>query len=169
VNTEEEIKKQGFAVIDKRGQNNPIKEKLAPAGSEVDTRPVKDRKWKSVAYIIVVNQDQNGQPLIFGRGAGMATDENCFQADYLFPARWDEGFDWTAVAKQRLDTYLQCPCDMKSGPCEFHRRKNPQGWFKEDSDRDRENGLRAVPEVLEVLFKAERARQQAQRILAPRR
>lgn len=169
MNTEEEIKKRGFEVIDKRGQNNPIQEKPKPVDQEVDTRPVKNRTWKSIGYWCVPTPMQDGTILLIGRAHGLADDGNIFQADYLVDQHWDSGRDWTIDAKRRLDTFLLCPCDMKTGPCQFHRRLTNGGWQKEDTSRIRENGDRPLPEVLEVLFRAERAKQQAQRIIAPRR
>jgi hypothetical protein len=169
VSTEEEIKKQGFTFVDKRGQNNPIQEKPKPIEESEDTRPVKDRRWKSIAYVIAINQASDGSPIVLGKAFGLADDQNIFFADYLFGMRWEAGFDWTIDAKRRLDTFLQCTCDQKTGPCKYHRRMTNGGWLKEDHDRIREDGDRAVPEVLEILSKANKTRVQAQQVLAPRR
>ena len=169
MNTEEEIKKRGFEVIDKRGQYNPIQEPLKSVAVEHDDRPVEERQWVSEDYIIVINQGSDGQPLVIGRALGLANDDNVFFADYLFPPRWRKNFDWTIPAKIRLDTFLQCPCSPKTGPCPYHRRATNGGWTKEDQDNIREDGSRPASKVLEVFFRAERAKQQAQRIIAPRR
>lgn len=159
----------GFTVIDKRGANNPVQERETPVAQTTDNREVSERKWVSLAYLIVLNTPPNQGPLVMGRAAGLANDENVFVADYLFGARWEAGFDWTIDVKRRLDTFLTCTCSPKSGPCQFHRRVAPTGWLQEDMTRIREEGERIVPKVLEVLSKAEKTRQQAQRILAPRR
>jgi hypothetical protein len=169
VTEDEEAKKRGFEIIDKRGQSNSAVVDRVPEPKKEENPPVQDRKWKSVGYVIVVNQDPQKGLFVMGRAAGLATDENTFVADYLFGMRWEAGFDWTIDAKRRLDSFLQCPCSPQTGPCPYHRRMAPQGWLKEDMDRIREDGLRAVPEVIEILAKAERARMQATRILAPRR
>lgn len=166
---EAEDKKQGFTVLDKRGQNNPIQEKPQPEPTNVDMRPVEERHWDSEDYIIVLNKANDGGPLVIGRAIGLANDGNTFYADYLFAPRWRKGLDWTVDAKRRLDTFLQCSCSPKTGPCPYHRRATNGGWLKEDNDRIREDGDRPASKALEVYFKAENARQQAQRILAPRR
>ena len=160
----------GFEVIDKRGANNPIKDKERPvADLNHDAREVKERLWTSIAYVIVLNAGADGGPVIAGRALGLASDENMFAADYVFGMRWEAGFDWTIDAKRRLDTFLTCTCDMKTGPCPYHRRMAPAGWIKEDIDRIREDGNRQVPKVIELFQKAELTRQQAQRIIAPPR
>lgn len=166
---QEEKNGLGFTVTDKRGQNNPIQEPRKPQSEIADNAPVKNGVWKSVAYMIVFNQHPQGGPMILGRAAGLANDGDVYVADYLFGMRWEAGFDWTIDAKRRLDTFLTCQCSGKTGQCAYHRRVAPNGWLKEDTDRLRDEGDRPVPEVLEVLFKAERAKQMAQRVLVPRR
>lgn len=168
MSTEDEIREKGFTFVDKRGENNPIKEKLAPEPTDVDTREVKDRRWTSEDYILVLNQAADGSPLIIGRAIGFANDENCFYADVLFPPRWLKDYNWQSAAKERLDTFLQCSCDP-SGQCPYHRRWTQGGWLKQDTRRIADEGNRPASKALEVYFKAEQARQQAQRILAPRR
>lgn len=158
----------GFEVIDKRGANNPIKEKETPVNLH-DSRDPSNRKWTSVAYLIVFNHAANGEPVIMGRAAGLADDECLFTADYIFGMRWEQGFDWTVDAKRRLDTFLTCTCHTRTGPCDYHHRMAPRGWQKEDIDRIRDEGNRVIPKVVELLMKAELTRQQAQRIMAPPR
>jgi len=163
----EEENKSGFTVVDKRGQNNPVREKIDVAVNDADL-PVQDRKWESVAYQITVQPHPDGSTLFGGQVVGLANDENLFTAVYIFGMRWEAGFDWTVDARRRLDSFLQCAC-TNTVKCSYHRRMAPHGWLKEDFDRIREEGAKPVPKAIEILFKAERARQQAQRILAPRR
>lgn len=169
MDTEEEIAKRGFAVVDKRGQNNPVQEPPKIVDSDIDMRPVHDRQWESEDYIITINQGSDGNPLITGRALGLANDGNVFFVDVLFPPRWKRNYDWTLEARQRLDTFLQCSCSPNDGPCPWHRRKINGGWLREDQQRIQEDGQRPASKVLEVYFKAESAKRQATRILAPRR
>lgn len=171
----EEENKAGFTIVDKRGQNNPVKEREKTVEQVEADLPVQKREWKSVGYRILLRQGDQGEPIIVGLCAGIDKDNNVFTAEWMFTESWEKGFDWTIDATRRLDTFLQCPCSPKTGACPWHKRMAPKGWVREDMERIREEGSRPVPEAVEVLFKAEQARQQAHRILqaknvlAPRR
>lgn len=166
MNSEE---KQGFTVVDKRGQNATVQEKPIPVASAADSSPAKERSWESLGYLIGVNQGKEGM-FIYGRVAGLATDGEIFTADYMFGGRWEAGFDWTIDAKRRLDTYLTCSCSAKKGHCSYHRRMDANGgWLKEDMDRIKTDGQRQVPKVIEVLFRAERDKKLASKIISPSR
>lgn len=165
----EEENKAGFTVIDKRGQNNPIKEKEKTREQVEADLPVQNREWKSVGYRILLRADSEGNQMVVGLAAGIDQEKNVFTAEWIFGAAWEKGFDWTVDATRRLNTFLACPCSPKNGPCAWHRRMAPGGWYKEDMERLREEGSRPVPEAVEILFKAEHARQQASRILSTRR
>jgi hypothetical protein len=162
---EEEENKNGFTVVDKRGQNNPIQEKPVVRVNDEDL-PVQDRRWKSVGYLVLpLPPGPDGQIHFVGQAAGLGSDGNTFVANWTFGMRWERGFDWTIDATRRLDSFLQCACTSHVR-CGYHRRMCPNGWLKEDMDRIREDGNRPVPEVIEILFKAERARRQAQVVMA---
>jgi len=162
-----------FEVVDKRGSNKPetatpvveVKEHIIAQGSD---------EWKEVVYGIVVQQvaSQQGPPafIIMGRAFGLRGDGLPFCADFWFGAKWEEGFRWEPIAKDRLDTFLGCGCDHSS-PCKDHdvwiRR-----WAHDDRKRIEEEGQTEPPEVIKIFIMAEQSRaksmmerQQAQQAL----
>jgi hypothetical protein len=127
--------------------------------------------WKSTGYVVAILPV--GQAQIFMvRAVGMRTDEKVFTADYAIPPVWEDGVDFAAEARKRLDTFKACSCD-RSGPCKFHGAAlpspvGPGEWLKADMERLGKIQSAALPECVEVLMKAEAARQQ-NRIVLPGR
>jgi hypothetical protein len=158
---------RGFEIIDKRGSNNPIQE---PRPVVVEAaEPILSRRWTSLEYMLAIQRGPGGEIMVMGRVAALDQEENVFVADYILSPRWEPGSDWTVQAKRRLDTFLDCPCSPAKGMCPFHQKMAPDGWIKEDAKRIEQDGKKTVSKVIEVLSKAEATRQNAQRILAPRR
>ena len=150
-------------VIDRRGKNK--EERVKVPVIEAVPEPVGDKSsWKNVGYMIVLIPSNAG-PIVTGRAVGLRSDEKCFIADYFLPQIYPEHFDWTAKAKERLDTFLECDC-VGGSPCAVHKMYQPQ-WIKADTQRLEMIGSSPVPEAIEVMVKAERERA-ASRIHVPR-
>lgn len=133
------------------------------------TVPGEVQQFKSVGYTLVYI-GVNGQQMLAGRGVGLRTDEKVFTADWLFPPVWDEGLNWQGEVKKRLLTFKSCSCD-RTGFCAFHAeacpgRMSPGKWMEEDMRRLKKVSETPLCEALEILMKAEMARQ-GQRIVAP--
>ena len=120
--------------------------------------------WSSYAFtVIMIPLGQQGQVVTAGRCVGVRSDGAMATGDVIFPPIWKEGFDWTRLAKQRLDSYLLCQCSP-GGYCGLHRGDNP--WFEEDMGKIQQQMMGPLPEALALLQKAEQARQS--RIVIPR-
>lgn len=117
--------------------------------------------WQEVAYTVAFF-NLNGSQVAGGRCIGQRSDGKIFIADYVFTPFYDEGFDWTKEAKRRLDTYLLCACS-DLGACALHQG---DPWMAEGWARLTADTTRPMPKVIELYFRAEKAR--APRILAPR-
>jgi hypothetical protein len=78
---------------------------------------------------------------------------------------WPEGLQWEPKARERLDTFLDCEC-KEHGPCATHRMYIPQ-WQQADIQRLNLMASEPLPEVLEIVMRAEQARA-SQKIVAPR-
>ena len=129
------------------------------------------QEWKSVGYVAVFLPVGQAQMLMV-RAAGIRTDELMFVADYAIPPVWVEGEDFTAEARNRLETFKACSCDRR-GKCKFHGEKlpgpdGPGEWLKADMERLARIQGSQLPEAVEVLMKAEAARQQS-KIIVPGR
>ena len=125
--------------------------------------------FKSIGYTLVYIQ-ANPQPLLSGRAVGLRTDDKVFTADWMLPPVWEEGTSWQAEAKKRLMTFKSCSCD-RGGVCAFHTevcpgRMSPGKWMEEDMRRLKKVSETPLCEALEILMKAEMARQNT-RIVAP--
>ena len=149
--------------VDHRGSNK--QERVEVPIVETVSEPTGDRSsWKNVGYMIVLIPSNAG-PIVTGRAVGLRSDEKCFIADYFLPQIYPEHFDWTIEARKRLDTFLGCEC-ASGTPCAVHKMYQPQ-WIKADSQRLELIGSSPVPESIEVMIKAERARAES-RIHVPR-
>jgi hypothetical protein len=150
-----------FEVIDRRKDK-----KETPVLIEAPTPKPETNKstWKNVGYMIVL-VPSNAGPLVAGRAVGLRCDEKCFLADYFLPQIYPEHLDWTIEARKRLDTFLGCDCTGGT-PCSIHKMYVPQ-WIKADTQRLELIGNSPVPEAIEVMVKAERARA-ASSIVVPR-
>ena len=127
--------------------------------------------WKSVGYVVAFLPLGQAQVLMV-RAAGLRTDEQLFTADYAMPPVWEDGMDFTAEARKRLDTFKSCSCDKK-GPCKFHAEVMPGAvgpgrWLEEDMKRLQAMQGGQLPEAVEVLMKVEAARAQ-NRVIVPGR
>jgi hypothetical protein len=127
--------------------------------------------WKSVGYVVAFLPLGQAQVLMV-RAAGLRTDEQLFTADYAMPPVWEDGTDFTAAARKRLDTFKSCSCD-KRGQCKFHAEVMPGAvgpgrWLEEDMKRLQKVQGGQLPEAVEVLMKAEASRAQ-NRIVVPGR
>jgi hypothetical protein len=153
-----------FEIHDRRGGNKTEEPKPAQVIS-IAPEPEADRSsWKNVGYMIVLIPSNAG-PLVAGRAVGLRSDEKCFIADFFLPQIYPEHFDWTEKARERLDTFLGCEC-TQGGQCATHKMYQPQ-WIKADTQRLELIGSSPVPEAIEIMVKAERARA-ASSILVPR-
>ena len=149
--------------VDHRGKNK--QERVEVPVVETVPEPTGDKSsWKNVGYMIVLIPSNAG-PIVTGRAVGLRLDEKCFIADYFLPQIYPEHFDWTAKARERLDTFLDCEC-AGGTPCAVHKMSQTQ-WIKADTQRLELIGSSLVPEAIEVMVKAERTRA-ASRIHVPR-
>jgi hypothetical protein len=163
---------------------NPETEALAAEGSQVmptGSHAVVEFKktvrgevqtFKSIGYTLVYLNLGNGQPMLAGRAVGLRTDEKMFTADWMLPPVWEEDTSWQVEAKKRLLTFKACSCDQR-GRCAFHGevcggQLGPGKWIEEDMQRLRKVSTTPLCEALEVLMKAEAARQNA-KIVTPGR
>lgn len=147
---------QSFVINDRRGQPKPPREdvKLVELVSEEGDKTT----WKNVGYLVVLSQNANG-PVMIGRAVGLRSDEMFFVGDYTLPPIWKEDFMWQPQAKKRLDTFLGCAC-TRSGPCAVHKLQLGQ-WKENDVERFNSIVSAPLPEAIEVLMRAEMARQQS--------
>ena len=152
-----------FEVKDRRGDK---KETPAPVVvADPEPKPAADKsRWKNVGYMIILIPSNAG-PIVTGRAVGLRSDEKCFIGDWFLPQIYPEHLDWTTEARKRLDTFLGCECQSLV-PCAVHKMYVPQ-WIKADTQRLELIGSSPVPEAIEVMVKAERARQAAG-IVVPR-
>lgn len=157
-----------FEVIDRRGGRKPD-----PAPAEViEAAPEStgDKSgWEEVKYAIAWRPVPQQQPgplsiILLGRALGLRSDGLPFIADYWFSADYEDNRDWEVQAKNRLDTFLNCDCNDYS-PCVVHQMYFKQ-WVQVDSQRLELAGSKPVPKVLEILHKAEMARQERARTIA---
>ena len=127
--------------------------------------------FRDIGYTLV-QLNIGGQRMFAGRAVGLRTDEKVFVADWMLPPVWEEDLSWQAEAKKRLLTYKSCSCDSR-GRCAFHveacaGQLGPGKWIEEDMQRLRKVSTTPLCEALEVLMKAEAARQNA-KIVTPGR
>jgi hypothetical protein len=150
-----------FEFIDRRKDKKESPAPVVVASPE----PTGDRStWKNIGYMIVLIGSPNG-PLVSGRAVGLRSDDKFFIADWFLPPIYPEHFDWTVESKKRLDTFLGCDC-TNVAPCAVHKMYLPQ-WIKADTQRLELIGSSPVPEAVEVMIKAERARA-ASSVVVPR-
>ena len=119
--------------------------------------------WQDVAYLVAF-MGLNGQNVVSGRSVGLRDDGVVCIADYIFSPIWAEGFDWTVVGRERLETYLVCECE-EDKVCEYHVGKM-QEWLEEGVQRLWSLGQNGVPMAMEALV---RKQQGASRIIRPGR
>ena len=129
------------------------------------------QEWKSIGYVVAFLPVGQAQVLMV-RAVGMRTDEKVFTADYAMPPVWVDGMDFSVEARKRLDTFKACSCD-RDGRCKFHGDMlpgsgRPGEWLKSDMERLQKIQGSPLPEAVEVLMKAEAARQN-NRIVVPGR
>lgn len=150
-----------FDILDRRGGNKP-EEPAAP----VKTEDFTDKSsWKEVAYGMTIAPINNAL-IICARAFGLRCDEKAFCADYWIAGKWTEGFDWTPIAKKRLDTFLGCSCNS-AGACAIHQMYVKQ-WMEQDYQRMALEQQEEPPEVVKIFIKAEEARAKIAQRLAPR-
>ena len=160
-----------FEIVSRRGGN---KQETTPAmklEDHIEEKSVSSAdksSWKNVprnpCYMIVLVGSPNG-PLVSGRAIGVRSDEKFFIADWLLPPIYEEHFDWTVESRKRLDTFIGCGC-TSAGPCGVHKMYIPQ-WQQADMQRLNLIGNAPVPEAVEIMMKADKARQASQ-IAIPR-
>ena len=129
-------------------------------------------KWKSIGYTLVY-LGINNQQMLAGRAVGLRSDESLFTADWLLPPIWDRAMSWQAEALRRLDTFKKCECGSGRGVCVEHLKKcpgkiGPGEWIHEDMQRLSQVQSQPLCEALEILMKAEAARQNAKVVPAGR-
>lgn len=142
--------------------------RLAEEGGQIATQNptlVKRSKasWNDVAFMIAF-MNVNGQQVISGRCLGLRSDNRTFVADYLFSPVWERGLDWTAIAEERLNTFLDCGCQDGTA-CEMHQ-KTCEAWLIEGVQRIQSVGAQGVPPAVEAFMKAQ---QQKPQIITPGR
>jgi hypothetical protein len=155
-----------FDIIDRRG-NKKTEDAPAPKIHLVDEKPKEKGKWKDkITYMLSLTPIPPNGALVIGRAAAMRSDGLPFLADYVLPQPlWNEGFQWEPKARERLETFLDCDCGPHH-PCSTHQILIPQ-WAQADMQRISLSGSDPIPEVIEVLFKAEQARKNSS-IVVPR-
>lgn len=161
-------KEPAFTIVDKRGVQAEEVEKPIIIEDQT-TEFTKKRRWKNVAYAIVMMKGPGGQTFIAGRAVGLRLDgDKPFVADYIFPPQWPRDLNWVHEVDKRLKTFLGCDCD-ENGPCAVHKMYLQQ-WQQADMQRLQMVASQPMPEALEVLFRVEQARskQEAPRIIIPR-
>lgn len=121
--------------------------------------------WKNIGYLVVLAQNSNG-PVMMGRAVGLRSDGRPFVGDYTLAPIWKEDFMWQPHAKKRLDTFLNCAC-IEHSPCSTHKLYF-ENWQRADLERINAIVSEPLPEAIEILMRAEMARQQS-RIVAPGR
>ena len=77
--------------------------------------------WKSTGYVVAMVPVGQASILMI-RAVGLRHDELLFTADYAIPGMIEEGEDFVAASRERLDTFLACACD-RTGKCPFHGQK----------------------------------------------
>ena len=157
--------KPEITVIDRRGaahvHSEPETPKPEPEKEEVR---VGKRTWKSQGFMIVMAQGPQGV-IISGRVVGLRGDGQLCVADYMFSPIVPEHEDWKKEARRRLNTFLGCDC--KTGhQCHTHQIAIPN-WTREDVERVKKSTQKNLPEAIEVMMKAEQARQKTQ-LVVPR-
>ena len=120
-------------------------------------------KWEDVAYMVAF-MGLNGQNVVSGRSVGLRDDGAVCIADYIFSPLWTEGFDWTAVGRERLDTYLVCECE-EDKTCEYHVGMM-QEWLQEGLERLTALGQSPIPMAMEAFI---RKQQSTPKIIRPGR
>jgi hypothetical protein len=104
---------------------------IIPASEEAESAI-----WTSVAYTLCPKLNpQIGLVAVAGKACGIRSDGQAFWATYDLPWIYPQGFDWTAKAKERLDSFLECSCSISTGACNFHRVAQEE-WFREDELRN---------------------------------
>lgn len=139
-------------INDRRGQKK--EPRVDPIVSPPPGQPVDKSSWKSTAFVLIFLNSPNG-PIPLGRAVGLRSDEELFVADWQMPPMWSEGTDWTKIARQRLDTFLNCQCGNRRicGTHELYIRN----WQKADAERLQAMAAEPMPECLERHMMAERA------------
>lgn len=127
--------------------------------------------WKSVGFLVAM-LPVGQATIMMMRGVGLRESGLLFTADYAIPGMVEEGEDFVAAAKYRLDTFKTCACD-RNGRCKFHGEMlpgsvGPGKWLEEDIARLKKQQAQPMPEAVEILMKAEAARAN-QRIVVPGR
>lgn len=162
------LSSSNFEFKDRRGDKKETPPVVLVAS---DPQPTGDRsRWLEVKAAIAPAQIQQPHPqppalIIVGRVLGLRSDNLPFIADYWLSPDYDDCRDWEGQARKRLDTFLGCDCSNHT-PCSIHKMYIPQ-WKQADMQRLTLAGSKPVPKVLEVLHKAELARQAAG-IVVPR-
>jgi hypothetical protein len=127
------------------------------------------QEWRSVGFLPAFLPMGQANVMML-RAVGKRTDDKVFTADYALPPIWEEGADYAAKAKYRLDTFKSCACDER-GRCKFHGEVcpgpgGPGRWLEEDIKRLQKIQSEPMPEAVEELMKVEAARAQ-NRIVVP--
>ena len=129
--------------IDKRGKKTePVVEQ---SEATVPAEDLDKATWKTYTFIVTMLRQQNGT-IQAGKVIGIRGDDRLFSLDIPFAPVWSEGWDWTAIAKKRLDTYLGCECN-EYGMCNLHTLLQSE-WFREDSTRLTDIMQGVLPEAL---------------------
>jgi hypothetical protein len=145
---------QKFEIIDRRGKQTapPPEEVKKPITADIAFGAAVKHTWKNVGYAVVI-MGINGNQCIAGRAIGLRSDGEPYMADYLFSPIWEEGFDWTAEARKRLDTFLGCACSDR--PCPSHELAMT-AWMQGDINRINECSQKPVPEAIEMFIDHQR-------------
>ena len=158
----------GLMAVEAECSNPP-----ATYGSVVEMRRKKNEPppWKSVGYVVAM-LPMGQATIMMMRAVGLRESGLLFTADYAIPGMVEEGEDFVAAARYRLDTFQVCACD-REGRCPFHgevlpNHKGMGRWMEEDVKRLQKIQSKPMPEAVEILMKAEAARAN-QRIIVPGR
>jgi hypothetical protein len=165
--------KAAFVVTDRRGERKAPQEDVAVvSGARREAEVSKDKsKWKDVSYIIVQAQIAPGAVVNVLRACGERSDGRPFIADWIMPHYWTDKVDIIQVATKnargRLDTFLNCACLEGGNQCSDHRESLAL-WGKLDMERMNKLSNQPMPSSLELVVRAEQARQKSS-IVAPGR
>jgi hypothetical protein len=86
---------------------------------EKPAEKVRDRYWIGKIDYLIGASDIKGEQFISGRAAGIRSDEIAFCTDIILPVHYPEGYDWTKMAREHLETWLNCECNLTT-ICSFH-------------------------------------------------
>lgn len=164
---------KGFTVQDRRGMNvvDEVAEITHPAPAAKAADGTEKHFWFDVDYVLVPVPQPRRHPnepmivIINGRAIGKRNDDKVFLIDYpLYQVVTDKTLDWRPIAKNRLDTFLDCECTYGKHLCGLHTVRIP-AWLEEDQQRFAREQARGAPPALKAIMMADEALQARPKII----